>query len=125
MFIIHLLNQIRARWRYPGSMPEEIASALGVGLSNQMSFEDFFNRLTSPHCNPSHLTRLMPRSLAEAQFQNATHCEKFHRATICSYSFPQGWLEFKLHFDDHNLLRRLYIHHHSIPTDQGQELLLK
>ncbi len=122
---INFLNRIFIRWRYPVSLPEDIAGALGVPLSNRMSFEEFVGLLTSPTCCPSRLIKYMPRHQAEDAFRNALRKEKFNHLTLFSYYFNEGWMEFVLQFDDQSRLRRIYIQHKNITQDSGIEIPLQ
>lgn len=113
------------RWRYPVSLPEDVAGALGVPLNNYMSFQEFVTLLTSPSCCPSRLVKYMPRQQAEDAFRNALRKEKFSHLTLFSYYFNEGWMEFVLQFDDQSRLRRIYIQHKNIKQDAGIELPLQ
>ncbi len=112
------------RLRYPVSLPEDIADALGVSLSNYMSFKDFVASLSEPLSAPKRLSRFMPREIAENVFCNAVRQEKFSERTLISYQFPEGWVEFILQFDRESRLRRIYLLHKEIASDQGIELAL-
>ena len=113
------------RFRYPVSMPEDVAFALGVEISNYITFEQFVERLTCPSCKPTKLTKYMEREKALDAFQQA-HCqEHFKYSSLVSYYFMEGWLEFALKFDEKGQLRRLYLHHKSIKQDRGIEIVLR
>lgn len=109
------------RFRYPVSMPEDVASDLGLNISNFLSFEEFMLQLTDPLHRPSKLTRFMSRDQAEEIFQSALRKERFKQNSLFSYHFNGNWMEFVLHFDEQSRLRRLYILHkdlkqkHEIP----------
>lgn len=113
------------RWRYPVSMPEDVAGALGISLSNYLSFPEFVNLLTSPGCCPSRLMKYMPRHQAEDAFRNALRKEKFSHLTLFSYYFNEGWMEFVLQFDEQSRLRRIYLQHKDISQDTGIEIHLQ
>lgn len=112
------------RFRYPVTLPEEIASDLGLTISNQLSFKEFVIQLT--HCSnpPQHLKRFMPREAAEAAFQCAQRKDKFGRNSLFSYYFNEGWLEFNLQFDEKSRLRRVYLQHRQLAHEQGVEIKL-
>jgi hypothetical protein len=112
------------RFRYPASLPEEIAGELGVKLSNFLTFEEFVSFLTNPSCQPSRLQRFMDREMAEAVFESAQRKEKFGRSSLFSYYFHEGWLEFNLCFDEQARLRRVYLQHKHIAAEQGVEISL-
>lgn len=120
-----LLNSIRrliARFRYPVSLPEDVALALGVDLSNSLTYDNFVNRLCT--CLPTRVCKFMPREEAERAFKTATHRERFQRNTVCSYDFNQGRVIFVLKFDEEGKLRRMYLQHKEIMSDQGLEIPL-
>ncbi|MFA6916197.1 MAG: hypothetical protein WC222_07355 [Parachlamydiales bacterium] len=119
------LKRLITRWRYPVCCPEDISQALGLRLSNQLTFDELINQLTSPHCSINSLYKYMNRSAAEASFGNALRVERFLHTTLVSYFFSEGWMEFNLHFDDDGKLRRLYLQHHCIPSNIGVEIALR
>ena len=59
----------------------------------------------------------MPREEAEAAFQSAQRKERFGRNSLFSYYFQEGWLEFKLYFDEKARLRRIYLQHKDLNSD--------
>jgi len=112
------------RLRYPASLPEEIATDLGINTTSFQTFEQFVTQLTHCDFRPKHLTRFMPRANAEAAFQSAQRKERFGRNSLYSYYFHEGWLEFSLHFDEKARLRRVYLQHKHIAAEQGIEIPL-
>ncbi len=112
------------RVRYPASLPEDIATDLGINTSNFLTFEEFVDQLTSHSCRPKRLTRFMPRDAAEAAFQSALRKERFGRNSLFSYYFHEGWLEFSLYFDEQARLRRIYLQHKRLSSEQGVEIPL-
>lgn len=112
------------RFRYPVSLPEDIAADLGIFASNFLTFDEFVCQLTNPTYHPQRLIRFMPRDEAEDAFQNAQRKERFGRTSLFSYYFQEGWLEFNLQFDEHSRLRRLYVQHRNFHTEQGIEIPL-
>lgn len=123
--IADYLYSFLTRFRYPVSLPEDIALALGVSLSNSQSFRDFVKQLVEPTLTPTTLSKFMMRDQAEQVFCNAPLKERFSQSTLISYYFNEGWLEFVLKFDDHGCLRRLYMLHRDIPKEDGIEIPLK
>ncbi|KAF3362094.1 Uncharacterized protein PHSC3_001405 [Chlamydiales bacterium STE3] len=119
-YFSHLLT----RFRYPVSLPEDIAQALGVNLSNAQPFKEFVKQLIAPTLKPTTLTKFMIRDQAEQVFCNALRKERFHQSTLFSYYFSEGWLEFVLKFDDKGFLRRVYMMHRDIPERDGREIPL-
>lgn len=105
--ILHLL----IRFRYPVSLPEDVASDLGLPITNSVSFQEFIQCLTDPCQRPTKLTRFMPREQAEDTFRLAKRRERFKQNSLFSYHFKGGWMEFNLQFDEQSRLRRLYICH--------------
>lgn len=112
------------RFRYPVTLPEDIAEALGIAISNFLTFEEFVLCLTSPSCRPTRLSRFMPREKAEAAFNKAQRKERFQQQTLISYYFSEGWMEFILQFDEQSRLRRIYIQHKHIEKEYGIEIPL-
>ena len=106
--------RLLSRFRYPVSLPEDVAKDLGFSLSNFMSFGELVQCLTHSTTPPANLQRFMPRSQAEKVFQKALRKEKFSQNSLFSYYFNEGWMEFVLQFDDDSRLRRLYIQHKKI-----------
>lgn len=124
MKAIDWLLHCALRIRYPVSLPEDIATDLGITASNLLTFEEFVATLVNPKSKPQRLMRFMPRELAEAAFQSAQKKEKFGRNSLYSYYFPQGWLEFSLYFDEQSRLRRIYLQHKHLVADNGVEIPL-
>lgn len=121
---LNIMQRLLLRFRYPVSLPEDIAEALGVHVSNFLTFEEFVNQLASPECRPTKLMKFMPRDKAEDAFQGAQRTERFKQNTLISYYFSEGWMEFVLSFDDHSRLRRIYLQHKQITSDSGVEIHL-
>jgi hypothetical protein len=122
--LFKILERAFLRFRYPVSLPEEIAEALGISLSNYLSFKDFVDQLCKPSSAPKRLSKFMPREIAEKAFRNAVRTERFSERTLVSYQFSEGCIEFMLQFDRESRLRRLYLLHREISSDQGIELPL-
>ena len=116
--------RLMLRFRYPVSLPEDVATALGVDVSNHITFEEFVSRITSPACRPTKLTKFMPRDQAEEAFNTACRKERFKQNSLYSYYFTEGWMEFILKFDDQSRLRRVYLQHKHIHEDSGIEITL-
>ena len=73
----HGLSNIILRLRYPVALPEEIATDIGVPISNVLTFDEFVRKLTNLSSRPERLKRFMPRDLAEAAFEKAQRKEIF------------------------------------------------
>jgi hypothetical protein len=112
------------RFKYPMTLPEDIAADLGIQASNFLTFNEFVCQITSISCRPSKLKRFMAREAAEAAFESAQRKEKFGRSSLFSYYFHKGWLEFNLHFDDKSRLRRVYLQHKDLKEEKGIEIPL-
>lgn len=112
------------RFRYPVTLPEDIADALGIEVSNFVTFEEFIHRLIEPECCPTKLKKFMPREQAEALFATAQRKEKFRQSTLFSFYFSEGWVEFILEFDAQSRLRRMYLQHRMIQEERGVEIPL-
>jgi hypothetical protein len=121
MKVLKPLLRLFIRFRYPVSMPEDVAADLGLNISNSLTFAEFMNCLIDPCQRPTKLTRFMPRHQAEDSFRLALRKEIFQQNSLFSYHFKDGWMEFVLQFDEQSRLRRLYIRHkhlkqkHEIP----------
>lgn len=124
MQLFNFFQRFFVRFRYPFSLPEDIADSLGISLSNHLAFKDFVFCLTQKMQIPTRLTKFMPRELAEKTFIKPVKTERFCQKTLVSYYFNEGWLEFMLHFDNKARLRRVYLLHIDIPSDQGLEIPL-
>ena len=66
----------------------------------------------------------MDRKEAESVFSKAVRQEHFSQQSLFSYYFSQGWMEFSLHFDEDNRLRRLYVQHKAFQDPDGVEIQL-
>lgn len=119
-----IFRKFLTRFRYPVSLPEDIAQALGVNFSNAQPFKEFVKQLIAPSLKPTTLSKFMMREQAEQVFGNAPLQERFHCSTLVSYYFNEGWLEFILKFDDKGCLRRIYMMHRDIPIEEGIEIPL-
>jgi len=124
MNMMESLSRFFLRFRYPVSLPEDVANALGVQISNFVTFTEFFNYLTCPLCQPTRLQKFMPRDLAERAFAHAQCKEHFKNDSLFSFYFSEGWVEFVLQFDGNSKLRRIYLQHKNIDQDLGIEIRL-
>lgn len=106
------------------SIPNDIAKTLGMDLSVYPTFNDFINQIASTSFRPLHLKKYMPRNEAEEVFQGAFKKECFHKKTMFSYFFNDGWMEFVLSFDEQSRLRRVFVLHKKIAEEQGVEIHL-
>lgn len=122
--VIHSLPRLLLRFRYPVALPEDIASALGTTLPNNLTFEEFIQRLSDPTFRSNRLIKFMSRQSAEEAFEKAQHKEHFPMNSLFSYYFHEGWLEFNLQFDNEARLRRLYLQHKKISSERGIEIPL-
>lgn len=114
--------RLYSRIQYPVSLPEEIASALGIRATNDLAFDDFIRLLTSPACLPTRLRKYMRREDAEAAFDTAIKKERFSRHSLFSYYFNNGWMGFYLQFDQESKLRRIYVQHKVLKKQDGVEI---
>jgi hypothetical protein len=119
-----LLYRFFLRFRYPVSLPEDVACALGTELSCYLTFDEFVSRLKNPQFRPTRLKKFMPRELAEKAFSSACRIDRFNEKSLFSYYFNEGWMEFVLQFDDQSRLRRIYLQHQRIKEDLGIEIPL-
>ena len=116
------LTRLFQRIRNPISLPEDIGKDLGIQiLYNDLSFEDCIQKLIAKDCNSKYLSRFMPREQVESLFRSAVKKEIFNDTSLFSYYVYDGWLAFKLIFDEKNLLRRVYLQHKGLNLDQQDE----
>lgn len=109
MSLLYALNRLLHRFRYPVSMPDDLANDLGVSITSNPSFGDFIEYLKISANRPTKLWKMMPRYQAERRFQSALKKEVFPGSTFFSYSFQHSWLLVVLHFDAQSRLRRLHV----------------
>jgi len=122
---MHFFKYLLRRIRFPLSLPEEIADDLGIVADPETSVPELIKALLKPNSRPSHLVKNMSREKAEAVFRSALIKERFMRSTICSYYFHEGWVEFILNFDKKSHLRRVYMQHKEVASDDdGCEIAL-
>lgn len=125
MGLLDHIHRFFLRFRYPVSLPENIADALGIKVSNFLTFDELIQALSNPSCRPSRLKKFMSREKAEEAFEGALHKERFQNQTLFSYYFSEGWMEFVLLFDEKSQLRRIYLQHKEIPQEEGIEIHLE
>lgn len=125
MYLLENLIKLLSRFRYPCSLPEDVASALGIHLANSLSFDEFIYLLGTPECRPTRLRKFMQREKAEEAFQGALKKDIFSSISLFSFYFNKGWLVFSLHFDDKNKLRRLYLQCPAFQVVEGFEISLE
>lgn len=111
MNLLAPLFKLLIRFRYPVSLPEDVATDLGLNLSNYLTFPEFIDCLIHSQQRPTKLIKFMPREQAERIFTMALRKERFKQNSLFSYHFNGGWMEFILQFDEQSRLRRLYICH--------------
>ena len=124
MKAINYFLSLWVRFRYPVSLPEDVADALGIEMHNSMRFKELLHELTNMHHPCSRLNKFMSRELAERCFLHALRKERFPQSSLFSFYFNEGWLEFELQFDPESRLRRLYVHHKLLSYPSGYELSL-
>ena len=118
------LYKLVLRFRYPVSLPGDVAGALGIDVSNYVTYQEFERLISCPSCKPTKLTRFMPRDEAEQAFKSACRKERFQQNTQFSFYFNEGWVEFILKFDNQSRLRRIYLQHKNVQNDAGIEIQL-
>lgn len=116
------LIRLFQRIRNPISLPEDIGRDLGIQvLYNELSFQDCIQKLIAKDCNSKFLEKFMPRQQVESLFKSAVRKEIFNDTSLFSYYVYDGWLTFKLIFDDKSLLRRVYLQHKALNLDEHEE----
>ncbi|MFZ0566117.1 MAG: hypothetical protein WAM28_08040 [Chlamydiales bacterium] len=124
MQLLESIIRLLSRFRYPVSLPEDVARDLGLFLPNTLGFRDFLRLLASPHHRCARLHKYISRHRAEAVFESALQTEKFKSCTLISYYFNKGWLVFTLHFDEQMLLTRISIQCPACERIEGFDLPL-
>lgn len=118
------VTRLISRFRYPVSLPEDVAHDLGMQLPNTLSFQQFLKLLTSPHQRPSKLRKYMTRETAEATFGSALRKDIFKSCSLYSYYFKKSWIVFSLYFDEKSRLRRVSLQCPTLPSLEGFDLAL-
>lgn len=116
------------RMKHPISSPEEIGRDLGVQtLHRAVSFQECIACLIDENSPPKNIIKFMQRAEAESKLRSAVRKERFKNSSLFSYHLFQGWLAFKMVFDQEDRLRRLYLQHKDLkaPTDEGFEIKLR
>lgn len=125
MHLLQSLTRLLSRFRYPVSLPEDVAHDLGMYLPNTLNFHELLQLLASPSHRPSKLRKFMSRPTAEATFVSALKKETFKSCSLFSYYFNKGWLVFALYFDEDSRLRRVYLQCPSCESMDGFDLPLE
>lgn len=125
MQLLESLTRLISRFRYPVSLPEDVARDLGMNLPNTLSFKEFLQLLSSPHHRPTKLRKYMLRKTAEETFQSALKRETFKSCSLFSYYFNKSWLVLTLYYDEDNRLRRLYLQCPSCESSDGFDIPLE
>ena len=125
MHVLESLTRLINRFRYPVSLPEDVAHDLGVNLPNNLNYHEFLHLLSSPHRRPTKLHKFMSREQAEQTFKSALKKESFNSCCLFSYYFNKSWLVIALHFDTQNCLRRIYLQCPSCEQFDGFDIPLE
>ncbi len=120
---VDLFVDFLLRFRFPCTLPSELANSLGVEIPRYPTFAELIQYIA--HSTPTKLHKFMPREEAESMFVKAQRKDQFAETSLFSYYFNEGWIEFVLQFDQEDRLRRLYLNHKSIPNDEGIEIPLQ
>lgn len=118
--------RLLARFRHPYSLPCEIGDALGLSFSNALGFDELLKELEQVNFESPSLYRDMPKWEVLSLFGPTPKLEQFADRTSLSYPFSYGWIQFDLFFDrTTNGLRRIFLHHPSLPLGTSKEIRLK
>ena len=109
MNLFESLTRLISRFRYPVSLPEDVAHDLGMHLPNTLPYQEFLHLLSSPHHRPTKLRKFMSRKRAEGTFESALKKENFKSCSLFSYYFNKSWLVITLYYDEEERLRRAYL----------------
>ncbi len=121
--IYNAITHMKVRMRYPYALPSDIGTSLGQSIDDSITFPLLLKILSNLQ-EPRSLARFMNRDRAEKSFILATRCERFTTSTLYSFRFNEGWIEFELHFDEEDKLRRLFILHKEIVSCDRIEIPL-
>lgn len=122
MKLLKKMSRFIQRLKNPVSLPEDIGKDLGIQLLyNELSFQECIDKLVSKELSSKYLIRFMPREEAEMLFKSAVRKETFKDTSLFSYYIYNGWLAFKLIFDDQNRLRRVYLQHCSLKNQESED----
>ncbi len=122
MLLVDRISRIFAHLRHPVSLPQDLSKALGIPLSNRISFDDLISCLRGSCCS---LKRGMPRQEVERRFSTACRVEIFRHHALFAYFFKGRWLEVSAKYDLKGRLSHLYVLHELIPEERGIEVHLK
>jgi len=125
MHLLESLTRLISRFRYPVSLPEDVAHDLGMNLPNTLNFHDFLELLSSPHHRPTKLRKYMSRRQAEQTFESALKKEIFKSCSLFSYYFNKSWLVIALYYDEQDRLRRVYLQCPSCEQVDGFDIPLE
>ncbi|MCH9611247.1 MAG: hypothetical protein S4CHLAM81_01650 [Chlamydiales bacterium] len=125
MQLVESFTRLLSRFRYPVSLPEDLAKDLGMRLSNRVTFSQLLSALNSSDLRCSRLKRYMDRENAEKIFHSALKKESFKSSSLFSYYFNKSWLVFALYFDECDRLCRIYVQCPSCSQMEGFDLHLE
>ena len=125
MRVLESLTRLISRFRYPVSLPEDVAHDLGMNLPNTLNYHEFLQLLSSPHHRPTKLRKFMSRRQAEQTFELALKKETFKSCSLFSYCFNKSWLVIALYFDEQERLRRVYLQCPSCEKFDGFDLAIE
>ncbi len=125
MHLLESLTRLICRFRYPVSLPEDVAHDLGLNLPNTLNFHDFLLHLSDPHHRPTKLRKFMSRGRAEQTFESALKKESFNSSSLFSYYFNKSWLVIALYFDEQDRLRRVYLQSPACENFDGFDIPLE
>ena len=125
MQLLESIIRLMSRFRYPVSLPEDVAKDLGMDLPNNIKFQKLIDLLATPGQRPAKLRKYMPRVSAESTFESALKKETFKSCSLFSYYFNKGWLVFALYFDEDEKLRRVYLQCPNCIDIDGFDLILE
>ncbi len=125
MLLRESLTRLISRFRYPVSLPEDIANDLGVSLPLTLSFKVFLEMLSLPSSKTTKLYKRMPRHQAEVAFQCAVKKETFASCSLFSYYFNKGWVVVALYFDEEERLKRAYLQCPACEVMEGFDLFME
>lgn len=116
MLLIEAVSKFLTRLKFPGSMPGDVISDLGLPIPKCVSFAQFSILLKKYQGSSLHLSKYMHRYDAEKLFRHPCKKEVFTSSTLYSYYFLEGWVLCSLYFDQQSELRRVSLY---LPSAKG------
>ncbi len=113
------------QFKYPLSLPDEVALAIGMRQANFIPFDLLCKTITPPRDAPKALKKYMNRKEAEKVFKSALSRKFEPLQSHFSYTVDGTTVNFTLHFDQNERLRRLVVQREEIYFAKGIDIPLE